>query len=204
MSSRRRGPLLCIPGDRLYTDAVTGYAALVYPTEEYLHTQPAAERQTLVNLIRDVVPAGAPHQVLPIDDLPDDGEFSAVWVYAPDDDPPLRVDMSDARTVWRNRIRRARTKLFPALDVAYMRALETGDHAQIQEVVARKQALRDLPADPEIEHATTTEALRALWPGDVLRPTSGDSSETEERMTPLPPRGRGAGQNAYMTPNKTL
>lgn len=70
----------------------------------------------------------------------------------------------------KRRIRKKRTKLFPALDVEFMRAVEMGDVAKQTEIAAKKQALRDL-TDINIDSVNTIEELKALWPTELL----GDS-----------------------------
>ena len=74
----------------------------------------------------------------------------------------ITVNMAKARDIHRAKMRDAREPLFAALDVAYQRATETG--ADTSEIVAKKQALRDVTADPEIDAAQTTEELKAVWP----------------------------------------
>lgn len=70
----------------------------------------------------------------------------------------------------KRRIRKKRTKLFPALDVEFMRAVEMGDTVKQAEIAAKKQALRDL-TDINIDSVNTIEELKALWPTELL----GDS-----------------------------
>jgi hypothetical protein len=67
-------------------------------------------------------------------------------------------------------IRSKRAKLFPQLDVEFMRAVEMGDSTKQVEVAAKKQALRDL-TDINIDSVNTIEELKALWPTDILGPT---------------------------------
>lgn len=67
-------------------------------------------------------------------------------------------------------IRSKRAKLFPQLDVEFMRAVEMGDSAKQAEIAAKKQALRDL-TDINIDSVNTIEELKALWPTDILGPT---------------------------------
>ena len=76
----------------------------------------------------------------------------------------VNVDMTKAREIWRDKIRAARAEEFAALDMQYMRADEADDTDAKAEVVARKNLLRDAPADPAIEAASTTEELVAVWP----------------------------------------
>ena len=78
----------------------------------------------------------------------------------------ITVNMEKARDIHRQRLREARAPLFNALDVAFQRAMETG--ADTAEIVAKKQALRDVTADPAIDAAQTTDELKAVWP-EVLK-----------------------------------
>lgn len=77
----------------------------------------------------------------------------------------ITVDMDKAKTIWRDKIRAARDAAFGALDAAFMKALETG--ADTSAIVAQKQALRDAPADPAIDAATTPEQLKAVQPAGL-------------------------------------
>lgn len=74
----------------------------------------------------------------------------------------ITINMVKAREIHRQRMRDAREPLFPALDVAYQRALESS--SSTTEIVAKKQALRDVTSDPAIEAAQTVEQLKAVWP----------------------------------------
>lgn len=74
----------------------------------------------------------------------------------------ITVNMAKARDIHRQKMRDAREPLFSALDVAYQRALESS--ASTAEIVAKKQALRDVTSDPAIDAAQTTEQLKAVWP----------------------------------------
>ena len=92
-------------------------------------------------------------------DVPADRTFRNAWIVA---DGAIAYAMPAAREIWRGVIREARDPLLAAADVDYMRALEAAQDTKA--IVARKQALRDAPADPAIEAATTIEQLRAVWP----------------------------------------
>jgi hypothetical protein len=85
--------------------------------------------------------------------------FSLAWEAV---DNTVKVNMSKARDIHRDSLRTKRNKKFATLDVAYMRALERGDTASMQEIAAQKQALRDIPSHPAIEAAQTPEELMAL------------------------------------------
>tara|TARA_R100001509_G_scaffold156850_1_gene120479 strand:- start:2021 stop:2281 length:261 start_codon:yes stop_codon:yes gene_type:complete len=76
------------------------------------------------------------------------------------------IDMAKAREIHKTNIRLARTSKFAELDIEFQKALETG--ASTTEIVAKKKALRDAPADSGISAASDTDALKAQWKTDIL------------------------------------
>ena len=78
----------------------------------------------------------------------------------------ITVNMSKARDIYRAKMRAAREPLLAALDIAYQRATET--NSDTSEIIAKKQALRDVTSDPAIEAAQTVEELKMVWP-EVLK-----------------------------------
>jgi len=103
--------------------------------------------------------------------------FYNAWVHEPGSDAKkiggAVLNMPFARAIFRHHIRQVRDPLLNALDVEYYKAQETG--ADTTDIVARKQALRDLPQDPRIEAATNANELFAAWPTELLgeRSTEG-------------------------------
>ena len=79
------------------------------------------------------------------------------------------IAMTKAREIHKTNIRNARTPKFAELDIVFQKALETG--ASTTDIVAKKQALRDAPADSGIAAASDTDALKAQWKTSIL----GDS-----------------------------
>ena len=79
----------------------------------------------------------------------------------------ISIDMEVARDIWRDKIRAARIPALASLDVEYQRADELSDAELKAAIAQRKQALRDAPADPRIDAATTTSELQAVWPEDL-------------------------------------
>lgn len=79
-----------------------------------------------------------------------------------DNDSSINVDMPIARNIWRDKMRSARAPLLQALDVEMTRAFR--DPVKQDEIEAKRQALRDVTADPAIEAAVTPEQLKAVWP----------------------------------------
>ena len=76
------------------------------------------------------------------------------------------IDMAKAREIHKNKIRAARTPKLAELDIEFQKAQETG--ASTTDIVAKKQALRDAPADSDIGAASDTDALKAQWKTDIL------------------------------------
>ena len=76
------------------------------------------------------------------------------------------TDMAKAREIHKTNIRNARTPLLAALDVEFQKAQETS--ASTTDIVAKKQALRDAPADSGIAAASDEAGLKAQWKTDIL------------------------------------
>ena len=94
--------------------------------------------------------------------IPDERTFREAWDKT--GETAITVDMAAAREIWRQKIRNARVPEFEKLDAEYMKALETSSDTTA--IVAKKQALRDAPADPAIDAATTPDQLKAFQPID--------------------------------------
>ncbi len=78
----------------------------------------------------------------------------------------VTIDMTKAKAIHKDKIREARVKKLAELDVDFQRALETG--ASTTDIVTKKQALRDAPADSAIASASNADALKAQWQTDIL------------------------------------
>ena len=76
------------------------------------------------------------------------------------------IDMARAKAIHQRNIRRSRAKRLPELDVDFIKAQETS--SSTTDIVAKKQALRDAPADSGITNATTTDELKAQWNTSIL------------------------------------
>ena len=81
----------------------------------------------------------------------------------------ITTDMAKAKEIHRARIRSARQSKFAELDIEFQRALETS--ADTSSIIAKKQALRDAPADSAIDAATDEAGLKSQWNTSIL----GDS-----------------------------
>ena len=76
------------------------------------------------------------------------------------------IDMAKAREIHKTNIRNARAPKLAELDIEFQKALETG--ASTTDIVAKKQALRDAPADSAIDAATDEASLKAQWNTSIL------------------------------------
>ena len=131
--------------------SVPADAELIYATvSECLAKWTPARRGEIVS-VREIALA----------DCPTDRVFRNAWK---DGGSKIEIDMQKAREIKRDDLRQLRAPLLADLDVAYMRADEVGDAIEKQRIAAKKQALRDVTADPMIDAATTPEQLKAVWP----------------------------------------
>tara|TARA_R100000234_G_C4975637_1_gene168327 strand:+ start:809 stop:1069 length:261 start_codon:yes stop_codon:yes gene_type:complete len=76
------------------------------------------------------------------------------------------IDMAKAKEIHKTNIRVARAPKLAELDVEFQKALETS--ADTSAIVAKKQALRDAPADSGIDAATNEADLKAQWNTSIL------------------------------------
>jgi len=75
----------------------------------------------------------------------------------------IQVNINKAKDITKDRLRQERTPKLEALDVQFQRALESG--SDTSEIVTKKQALRDAPA--QVDSMTTVEQLKAATLPDV-------------------------------------
>tara|TARA_R100001198_G_C5032245_1_gene97287 strand:+ start:172 stop:444 length:273 start_codon:yes stop_codon:yes gene_type:complete len=80
----------------------------------------------------------------------------------------IKTDMAKAKELHRDKIREERQPLLNALDIEFQKALETDDATKKAEVIAKKQALRDAPADSAIDAATDEASLKTQWNTNIL------------------------------------
>jgi hypothetical protein len=79
------------------------------------------------------------------------------------------INIAKAKEIHKTNIRTARAPKLAELDIEFQKALETG--ASTTDIVAKKQALRDAPADSAINSATSEAELKSQWNTSIL----GDS-----------------------------
>ena len=81
----------------------------------------------------------------------------------------ISTDMAKARELHKEKIRNARVSKLAELDIEFQKALETS--SSTTDIVSKKQALRNAPADSGIASAKTEAELKAQWNTSIL----GDS-----------------------------
>ena len=128
----------------------SGQVAVLYPIE------------AVENCIKDV-PSGLDYFIVEDSDIPKNTFFSQAWKIV---DGKIEMDITKAREVHRENIRMARQEKLAELDVQFQRALESSSDTST--IVAKKQALRDAPADSAIDAATDEAGLKAQWNTSVL------------------------------------
>ena len=76
------------------------------------------------------------------------------------------IDMAKAKEIHKKHIRRARAQLLPELDVEFIIAQESS--ADTSAIIAKKQTLRDYPAQVGISTSQNTTDLKANWDSSIL------------------------------------
>ena len=100
--------------------------------------------------------------------VPSDRHFRGAWTLS---GTTISEDLAVAKTIFKDKVREARTPLLAAEDVVYMKAMEADDSSAKSASVTKKTNLRNAPAASAIADATTIAELKAAWDTDLL----GDS-----------------------------
>ena len=95
--------------------------------------------------------------------VPSDRHFRNAWSLS---GKTITEDLTASKVIFKDKIREIRKPLLEALDGEFQLALETG--ASTTDIVAKKNALRDAPADSGITSASDADALKAQWKTDIL------------------------------------
>lgn len=110
----------------------------------------------VADCIKDV-PSGVEYAV--VDDLGDlDNEYFDAFEYA---NLGLHCNIEKAKKIHLDKFRAARTPKLSALDVDYMKAIETEDSVKAAEIAIQKQELRDVTKTPLPD---TLPEIKEVWP----------------------------------------
>lgn len=134
---------------------------ILYPTDSGVAVLIPTGELPLEKVIEKDVPT-QDYKIMPMENLPDT-YFRAAWRY--DAESGVLVDIPTAQEVQRNKWRAIRDPKLTALDLAFMRAVETGDAEKQAEIAAQKQALRDVTLT---ELPNDLEAIKSTLP-DILQ-----------------------------------
>ena len=115
--------------------------------------------------IKDV-PTGLSYEIVDDSVISSDRTFRNAWKQ---NSKVIETDMTKATEIHKTNIRNARTPKLAELDIEFQKALETS--SSTTDIVSKKQALRDAPADSSIASADTEAKLKAQWNTSIL----GDS-----------------------------
>ena len=124
------------------------------------------EEDFLARVISRVVPFGATDVKIHLaSELPRDRRFRNSWRH--DLSKRIDVQMPLARQEHMDRIRQVRDKELEKLDVEMLKAIEADDRPKQNELAVKRQRLRDIPQDFDLDGAHDSDALDALWPSDL-------------------------------------
>ena len=94
------------------------------------------------------------------------GLFRNAWTLV---NGKLSCDMPKSRIIHMDRIRAKRDAELVKLDVAFIRAVESGDTVEQQRIAALKQSLRDIPQTFDLSTFRTPNTLKKAWPRGLPR-----------------------------------
>ena len=77
---------------------------------------------------------------------------------------PLNINITKAKNIWKEKIRKAREPKLAALDVEFMKAQEAGSDTAA--IITKKNELRNFPA--QVDSKTTVDEIKAVWDTDKL------------------------------------
>lgn len=76
----------------------------------------------------------------------------------------ISINIEQAKQIWIDNIRIKRQPFLEALDIEYIKAIESNDITKQQDIISKKNLLRDCTKDTRIQNATSTEELKLIDP----------------------------------------
>lgn len=169
-------------GDLIAIEQPDGTLAILIPNWEKSTLDPAVAAATGKELFdmnvyiaeqmeaNHALTPGQPSVVIPADGAPHDGDralFREAWLF--DAVKGVDVDMTAARAIKTGLIQAERDARLAALDAEYSRADGQGNAAEKTTIEARRQTLRDIPADIQadldaISDPAALDAWEPIWP----------------------------------------
>jgi len=77
---------------------------------------------------------------------------------------PLTVNLTKAKKIWKDKIRKAREPKLTALDIEFIKAQEAGSDTSA--IITKKNELRNFPA--QVDSKTTVDEIKTVWDTDKL------------------------------------
>jgi len=114
-----------------------------------------------VNLAIKDVPENTQYKI--VESLEIDNDYFDAYEF--DAGIGAKVNIEKAKVIHLEKFRFARSPKLKELDIAFMKAVETGDEVRKQEIVAEKQKLRDVTLTPLPDNLA---ALKTVWPAILL------------------------------------
>tara|TARA_R100000353_G_scaffold59546_1_gene47292 strand:- start:48 stop:515 length:468 start_codon:yes stop_codon:yes gene_type:complete len=118
---------------------------------------------TIEEIAAKDVPSGTSYEIVDDSAIPTDRSFRDAWEQ---NNKTIKTNINKAKEIHKTNIRNARTPKLAELDIEFQKALETS--ASTTDIVSKKQALRDAPADTAIDAATDEAGLKAQWNTSIL------------------------------------
>jgi hypothetical protein len=128
------------------------------PTVDNIQTEVNKTFSNVGRVGGQMVPV-ASWRLIDLSALPADRAYRNAWK---DTGTTIVHDMPKAREIHRGKLRELRAPVLAALDVEWMKAVAAKKNPDADAVEAKRQVLRDLPADPRIDAAQTVEELKAI------------------------------------------
>jgi len=125
-----------------------GQVAVIFPADLSMSIEEIAAKD---------VPAGLPYKIVESLDI-DDSYFNA---YDYSEEAGAEVNISNAQLIHLDKFRAARAPKLAALDIAFMKAVETFNAGEQAAIAAKKQALRDVT---KTTLPDTLPEIKATWP----------------------------------------
>jgi hypothetical protein len=98
-------------------------------------------------------------------EIPQDRTYRAAWVAT---EGTVSIDLDKAKAIHRDGLRARRSLLFPALDVAWMKAIAAEDKVTAANIEQQRQKLRDVTENSRVAMAQSIEELKILSIGNLL------------------------------------
>lgn len=144
----------------VYTRSDGGLSIIIPVISQY-----DSEQQAVVRAFKNVPKDATNVRIVESVDLIRDRTFRNAWR---DSGTKIEVDMSIAREIHMERIRRIRDEKLKALDIEWIIAMGKKDQSKSDEVEIKRQILRDIPQTIKLDIAQTPDELKAIWPPELL------------------------------------